>query len=107
MEHLMDPLTGMMKALKMPDVTPALKQTVIDGVLKEAGGHFVEQLAQDENDVLRGLLRFVQKPPKPFPHHAAETQHMSTTVNGRLLSSTWRRSSIVGKSRWFRSENDR
>ncbi|MDB5319639.1 MAG: 3-hydroxyacyl-CoA dehydrogenase, partial [Phycisphaerales bacterium] len=32
MEHLMPPLEGMMKDLKMPDVTPALKQTIIDGV---------------------------------------------------------------------------
>jgi hypothetical protein len=67
MEHLMGPLTGMMKALEMPDVTPALKQTVIDGVLKEAGGHSVERLAQEENDVLLGLLALRAKAGKILP----------------------------------------
>src|SRR3954466_8191050 len=49
MAHLMPPLEGMMKDLQMPDVTPALKQTIVDGVVKEANSHSVEQLAQDEN----------------------------------------------------------
>jgi carnitine 3-dehydrogenase len=56
MEHLMPPLEAMMNDLKMPDVTPALKQTIIDGVAGEANGHPVEQLATAENDVLLGLL---------------------------------------------------
>jgi carnitine 3-dehydrogenase len=56
MEHLMPPLQAMMNDLKMPDVTPALKQTIIDGVAKEANGHPVEQLAEAENNVLLGLL---------------------------------------------------
>src|SRR5258706_9358129 len=34
MEHLMDPLTGMMKALGNPQITPQLKQTIIDGVTR-------------------------------------------------------------------------
>src|SRR5258705_2229522 len=49
MEHLMDPLQGMMKALGTPNITPELKQTVVDGVMREAGGRSVEQLAQQEN----------------------------------------------------------
>ena len=57
MEHLMDPLAGMMKALGTPNITPQLKQTVIDGVMREAGGRSVDQLAQDENRVLIGLLK--------------------------------------------------
>ena len=56
MEHLMGPLEGMMKALGTPDVTPALKQKVVDAVLDEAGGRPVEQLAREENEVLVGLL---------------------------------------------------
>src|SRR3954451_24666610 len=52
MDHLMDPLTGMMNDLQMPDVTPALKQTVVDGVLEDAGAHSVDDLAQAENEVL-------------------------------------------------------
>jgi len=57
MEHLMDPLAGMMKVLGTPDITPQLKQTVVDAVLKEAGGRSVEQLAREENEVLTGLLK--------------------------------------------------
>jgi 3-hydroxyacyl-CoA dehydrogenase len=57
MEHLMDPLAAMMKALGTPEITPQLKQTVVDAVLKEAGGRSVEQLAREENSVLLGLLK--------------------------------------------------
>jgi 3-hydroxyacyl-CoA dehydrogenase len=31
MEHLMDPLSGMMKTLGKPEITPALKKTITDG----------------------------------------------------------------------------
>ena len=57
MEHLMDPLAGMMKALGTPDITPDLKRTIVEGVLKEAGPRSVEQLAHEENELLVGLLR--------------------------------------------------
>ena len=57
MEHLMDPLDSMMKVLGTPEVTAELKQTIIDGVLAEAGNRSVDQLAQEENGVLLGLLK--------------------------------------------------
>src|SRR6185295_11561938 len=57
MDHLMDPLQGMMKALGTPNITPELKQIVMDGVMREASGRSVDQLAQDENRVLIGLLK--------------------------------------------------
>jgi carnitine 3-dehydrogenase len=57
MDHLMDPLQGMMKALGTPNITPELKQKVVDGVMREAGDKSVDQLAQDENRVLIGLLK--------------------------------------------------
>ena len=53
----MDPLTAMIKTLGTPDVTPALKQTIVDGVLREAGSRSVDELAQEENELLIGLLR--------------------------------------------------
>ena len=61
MEHLMDPLNGLMKGLGNPDVTPELKQTIVDGVLQEAGDRSVEQLSQKENEVLVGLLKLRAK----------------------------------------------
>ena len=67
MEHLMPGLQGLMEDLKMPDITPALKQTVVDGVLKEARGHSVEQLANEENDVMLGLLALRAKAGKSIP----------------------------------------
>ena len=57
MEHLMDPLVAMMKTLGNPEVTPQLKQTVVDAVLKEAGARSTEELAREENAVLVGLLK--------------------------------------------------
>ena len=57
MDHLMEPLAGMMKVLGTPNITPDLKQTVIDGVLREAAGRSVAQLAKKENEVIIGLLR--------------------------------------------------
>ena len=57
MDHLMEPLAGMMKVLGTPNITPQLKQTVIDGVLREAAGRSVAQLAKKENEVIIGLLR--------------------------------------------------
>ena len=57
MEHLMDPLAGMIKTLGTPDITPELKQTIAEAVLQEAGNRSVEQLAQEENAVLLGLIR--------------------------------------------------
>jgi len=67
MEHLMPPLEAMMKDLQMPDVTPAFKQTIIEGVAKETRGHSVEQLAQDENDVILGTLALRQKTGSTIP----------------------------------------
>jgi carnitine 3-dehydrogenase len=56
MEHLMDGLAGLIKSLGSPNVTPELKQTVTDGVLRMAGKRSVEQLAEEENEVLTGLF---------------------------------------------------
>ena len=56
-DHLMDPMAALIKTLGTPDVNPELKKTIADGVMQEAGEHSVEQLAQDENKVLVGLIR--------------------------------------------------
>ena len=56
MEHIMGPMETWMKALGTPEITPELKQTVADAVLKIAGNRSVEQLAAEENEVVTGLL---------------------------------------------------
>jgi 3-hydroxyacyl-CoA dehydrogenase len=57
MQHLMDPLTGMFKVLGNPEMTPELKGKITAGVLQEAANRSVEQLAQEEDEMLLGLLR--------------------------------------------------
>jgi 3-hydroxyacyl-CoA dehydrogenase len=67
MDHLMEPLTGLMTSLQMPDVTPALKQTVVEGVLHDAGKYSVDALAQAENDVLLSLIALRAKVSQTLP----------------------------------------
>jgi carnitine 3-dehydrogenase len=57
MDHLMDPLVGLMKVLGTPDMTPELKKTIIEGVSQIAGDRSVEQLALEEDEVLVGLIK--------------------------------------------------
>jgi 3-hydroxyacyl-CoA dehydrogenase len=57
MDHLMPPLEGSMKNLGNPTVTPELKQEIVDGVMLEAAGRPVDQLAKEENRVLLGYLK--------------------------------------------------
>lgn len=57
LDHLMDPLAALMKALGTPDFTPELKKTIAEGVSQMAGGHSVEQLAQEENKLLVDLIK--------------------------------------------------
>jgi 3-hydroxyacyl-CoA dehydrogenase len=40
----------------LTEFTPEIKQTIVDGVLQEAGGHSIGQLAQERDRVLLGLL---------------------------------------------------
>jgi 3-hydroxyacyl-CoA dehydrogenase len=48
-DHLMGPLAGMVKVLGTPNIAPHLKQTIIEGVVHEAAGRAVAQLAKKEN----------------------------------------------------------
>jgi hypothetical protein len=50
-------MAGLMKGLGTPDITPELKQAVIEGVAQMASQRSVDELAQQENEVLIGLLR--------------------------------------------------
>jgi carnitine 3-dehydrogenase len=57
MEHLMDPLAASWETLGNPKMTAELKQTITQGLLREASNSSVEQLAQEESEMLLGLLR--------------------------------------------------
>ncbi len=57
MEHLSGPVATWWKDLgNLTEFSPAVKQTIVEGVLKEAGGRSVDQLAQERDEVLLGLL---------------------------------------------------
>lgn len=57
MDHLMPRMVESFKGLGTPDFTPELAKTITDGVLAEAGGKSVDQLAAAENKTLFGLLK--------------------------------------------------
>jgi hypothetical protein len=48
METLMDPMFALMKDLGNPQMTTELKQTIIQGVIEEAGNHGFIYLILDE-----------------------------------------------------------
>jgi carnitine 3-dehydrogenase len=66
-KQFMDGFAALMRKLEMPDVTPALMQTVIDGVLNEANGQSVEQLAEAENRLVMELLALRKKAGNALP----------------------------------------
>ena len=57
MDTLFTGLTHLMQSLEMPDITDELKQTIVDGVLAEAGDRTLDQLAQDENEVMLAAMK--------------------------------------------------
>jgi hypothetical protein len=61
MERLPAPMATSWKDLGKPELTPKLKQTIIDGTLEQAGDRSVEQLARERDDVLLGLIRLRRK----------------------------------------------
>jgi carnitine 3-dehydrogenase len=65
MEHLLPGMVQTWKLLGTPTVTPELQRTLADGVLHEAAGRPVEELAQEENETLVGLLRLRAQQERP------------------------------------------
>ena len=90
MDHLMGPLEAMWSALGTPAVTPELKQTIVDGVLQEAAGRSVDQLARERDEVLLGLLalRHGTESRRAAHHHngAAERVFFLDVSGGRMAS---------------------
>src|SRR3984893_15526192 len=61
MEHLAGPISACWKDLGNPELTSELQQTIIDGVLQEAGRRSLEHLARERDELLLGLLRLRAK----------------------------------------------
>ena len=55
MDTLMDPMASTWKNLGNPQMTPELKQKIVDGVLAEADGRSIDELSADRDTMLLGL----------------------------------------------------
>ena len=65
MEHLSGPVATWWKDLgTQTEFTPQVKQTIIEGVLQEAAGRSIDQLAEERDEVLLGLLALRTKQAK-------------------------------------------
>jgi len=63
MEQFTGPLTSWWKDLgSLTEFSPLVRQTIVDGVLGEAGTRSIEQLTREEDEVLLGLLRLRTRP---------------------------------------------
>ncbi|MDM0112319.1 3-hydroxyacyl-CoA dehydrogenase NAD-binding domain-containing protein [Variovorax sp. J22R133] len=56
-DHLMGGLFQQMNQLGHPELTPALRQSLIDGALRQTVGRSVEELAAWENEVMARVLK--------------------------------------------------
>jgi 3-hydroxyacyl-CoA dehydrogenase len=56
MEHLAGPMTTWWKDLGNPEFTPELKEKIVQGVLAEAGNQSIDELAEERDSLLLGLL---------------------------------------------------
>lgn len=66
MEQFTGPLTTWWKDLgTITEFSPEVKQTIVDGTLAEAGNRSIEQLEQERDEALLGLLKLRNKPAKP------------------------------------------
>jgi 3-hydroxyacyl-CoA dehydrogenase len=61
MEHLAGPFSTWWNDLGHPELTPALKQKIIEGVLEEVGERSIEELNQERDEVILGLLNLRAK----------------------------------------------
>lgn len=72
MDKLMDPMVRMWRALGNPEMTPELKQRIVDGVLDVANGRSIDELAAQRDAMLFGLqaVRDKHEAPARAPTHA-------------------------------------
>jgi 3-hydroxyacyl-CoA dehydrogenase len=56
MEHLAGPMTTWWKDLGNPEFTPELKEKIVQGVLAEAGNQSINNLAEERDSLVLGLL---------------------------------------------------
>jgi 3-hydroxyacyl-CoA dehydrogenase len=55
MDTLMGPMAAMWPSLGDPEMTPALERKIVEGVVSEANGHSIDDLAAERDGMLLGL----------------------------------------------------
>ncbi|MFC5828417.1 3-hydroxyacyl-CoA dehydrogenase NAD-binding domain-containing protein [Nonomuraea insulae] len=78
-QHFMDTLMprmtdSMWPALGNPELTPELKEKIVNGVLDEADGHSIDELGAQRDAMLFGLLAVRAKHAASGPRTAADSQ---------------------------------
>ncbi|GAA1267832.1 3-hydroxyacyl-CoA dehydrogenase NAD-binding domain-containing protein [Pseudonocardia aurantiaca] len=78
-QHFMDTLmpqmaTALWPTLGDPEFTPELKEKIVNGVLDEADGHSIDELAAERDTMLFGLLAVRARQMAPGPRIATESQ---------------------------------
>ena len=88
MGHLSGPVSTWWKDLgTITEFSPQLRQTIIDGVLKEAGSHSIEELEEERNTMLLELLAVRadgEKAAQEAEENGNGTLARSRLVNARL-----------------------
>jgi 3-hydroxyacyl-CoA dehydrogenase len=64
-EQFTGPMTAWWKVLGSPELTPAVRQKLIDGLHAEVGSRSIDELAAQRDEVLLGLLELRAKAEKP------------------------------------------
>src|ERR1700739_3120910 len=65
MDTVMDPMARMWRTLGNPEMTTELKEKIVDGVLDEANGHSIDELAAQRDAMLFGLQAVRDKDEAP------------------------------------------
>jgi hypothetical protein len=82
MEHLSGPVATWWKDLgTITEFSPQVKQTIVDGVLEEAGTRTIDQLAEERDEVLLGLLALrAENGGKSFASQKASTKRGQMSI---------------------------
>src|SRR6266481_7701837 len=82
MEHLSGPVATWWKDLgTITEFSPQVKQTIVDGVLEEAGTRTIDQLAEERDEVLLGLLALrAENGGKTFASQKASTKRGQMSI---------------------------
>jgi 3-hydroxyacyl-CoA dehydrogenase len=66
-EHFAGPMAALWGDLSSSELGPELQKKIVDGVLEEADGRSIEELSQERDNLIMGLLELLSHRPKAEP----------------------------------------